>query len=79
MKKVKKKKAKAAKTPPAKKSGSKLKITNLKLGGKDRAALKDKAKKFSKGNLSAWLRHAGLKYVPKKGEVISLDPNKPLK
>lgn len=72
-------KKQAAKIIKASESGSKLKITNLKLGGKDRKALKEKAKLFTKGNLSAWLRYAGLQYVPKKGEQIPLDPNEAIK
>jgi hypothetical protein len=73
--KTKKKKVAAKKKPAkaAKKSGSQLKIVNMKVGSKDRAALNAMAKKHAKGNLSAWLRHAGLKYVPKKGEKIAAD------
>lgn len=78
-----KKKAPAKKTKKAttaaNKPGSQLKITNLKLASKDRKALKEKAKLFTKGNLSAWLRYAGLQYVPKKGESIPLDPNVAIK
>lgn len=33
-------------------------------------ALKAHAKKHAEGNLSAWLRHAGLRYRPKRGEVV---------
>ena len=32
--------------------------------------LKGCAKHYAQGNLSAWLRHAGLRYRPKRGEVI---------
>lgn len=73
--KTKKKKVAAKKKPAkaAKKSGSQLKIVNLKVGSKDRAALNAMAKKYAKGNLSAWLRHAGLRYVPKKAEKIAAD------
>lgn len=74
-----KKKAAPAKISKVVKTGSELKIVNLKLGGKDRAALKAQAKKFTKGNLSAWLRYAGLQYVPKRGEQIPLDPNEKMK
>lgn len=66
-------KRKASKKVPIK-SGSSLKIVNIKVGGKDRKDLNAKAKAHAKGNLSAWLRYAGLRYVPKKGEVVSLDP-----
>lgn len=73
-----KKKAASAKTKAPKKvvkTGSELKIVNIKVGSKDRKDLNAKAGAYAKGNLSAWLRYAGLRYVPKKGEVISLDPN----
>ena len=73
-----KKKAVSAKTKTPKKvvkTGSELKIVNIKVGSKDRKNLNAKAGAYAKGNLSAWLRYAGLRYVPKKGEVISLDPN----
>jgi len=32
--------------------------------------LRTYAKKFAKGNLSAWLRHAGMRYRPKAGEIV---------
>jgi hypothetical protein len=53
-----------------------LKIVNLKVNGKDRKAINALAKKYAKGNLSAWLRHAGLRYAPKKSEVVSTKPYK---
>lgn len=73
MKKKTKKKS-APKKKAIKASGSKLKIVNIKVGGKDRSSLTAKAKAHAKGNLSAWLRYAGLRYTPKKGEIINLDP-----
>ena len=73
-KKVASTKKSAAKRKAVKATGSKLKIVNIKVGGKDRSGLSAKAKAYAKGNLSAWLRYAGLRYVPKKGEVINLDP-----
>lgn len=36
--------------------------------------LKAQAKKHAQGNLSAWLRHAGLRYIPKRGEVVETVP-----
>lgn len=60
---------------PAKKkrpSGSKLGVVNVKMSAADRKCLKAQAKRFAQGNLSAWLRHAGRKYTPKRGEKISL-------
>lgn len=53
-----------------KKSKSKLKVSNFKADDKVIRALHAKAKKHAQGNFSAWMRHAGLKYVPKKGETI---------
>lgn len=35
--------------------------------------LSKKAKLCAKGNISAFLRHAGRQYTPKKGEKITLD------
>lgn len=48
-----------------------LTLMNLKVNEEDRKTLDARAKKFAKGNLSAWLRHAGKYYVPKKSELIS--------
>lgn len=33
-------------------------------------AMKANAKKYAQGNFSAWTRHAGLRYRPKRGEVV---------
>lgn len=65
------------KTKPAPKSkkaknGSHLGVVNVKMSATDRKRLQANAKKHAKGNLSAWLRHAGKVYTPKKGEKISL-------
>lgn len=63
---------KTKKTTTKKSSGSKLSVVNVKISKKDRAALVANAKRFAKGNLSAWIRHAGRVYTPKKGEKIVL-------
>jgi hypothetical protein len=55
-----------------KKKRSKLVVVNVKMSVADRMSLKASAKRHAKGNLSAWVRHAGRKYTPKKGEKISL-------
>lgn len=55
-----------------KKNGSKLGVVNVKMSDGDRKRLQANAKRFAQGNLSAWLRHAGKVYTPKKGEKISL-------
>ncbi len=69
---MRKKKVKKKTAKPKKKPTGRLKIVNLRMNDKDRAMLLKRAKQFAKGNLSAWVRHAGLKYVPKKDELIQL-------
>lgn len=41
-------------------------LLNLKVSERDKRALNAAAKKYSDGNLSAWLRDAGKRYVPAK-------------
>lgn len=53
-----------------KRKKSKLSLINLKVTEAERRELSAFAKKYADGNLSAWLRHAGRKYRPKKTEVI---------
>lgn len=43
---------------------------NLKVTARERDVLELQADKYANGNLSAWLRHAGRHYCPKKGEFI---------
>ena len=45
---------------------TKLEVVNIKMQLPERKALEAKAKRFAAGNLSAWLRLAGLKYIPTK-------------
>lgn len=45
-------------------------LMNMKVLGKDRKTLTSLAKQYAHGNVSAWLRHAGLNYRPTKNEVI---------
>lgn len=45
---------------------TKLKIINIKAKASERKALLAMAKKYTDGNLSLWLRIAGLKYTPSK-------------
>ncbi len=54
----------------------KLIVVSLKMTSRDLRNLKLAAKRFAKGNLSAWFRYTGLKYVPKKGESIPQNPFK---
>lgn len=56
----------------AKPKKQKLKIIPVKTNNPDRAALAKKAKDHAGGNVSAWLRHAGLKYIPQPGEAIAV-------
>lgn len=42
------------------------KLINLKAADEERAALQAKADKYANGNLSAWLRYAGLHHKPTK-------------
>lgn len=69
--KTKKRKIKAKKAKTPKRRVSELSIVNVKVNSKDRKALMLNAKRHAKGSLSAWLRHAGREYTPKKTEQIS--------
>lgn len=42
----------------------------LKMSRSELVAIKKRAAWYAKGNLSAWLRHSGLRYKPKRGEVV---------
>lgn len=46
-----------------------LHILNLKANTTERKRLELNARKFTRGNLSAWLRIAGTRYAPKNREV----------
>jgi hypothetical protein len=46
-----------------------LTLINLKATERDRALLISRAKRFAKGNLSAWLRHAGIHHKPSGGRI----------
>ena len=48
----------------------KLPLVNFKCAKSDQVLLRRLARKYAGGNFSAWLRHAGLKYRPKKGVII---------
>lgn len=66
------KKAAPKKPKLGKRGGKFFDVVNVKLSHDIRSTLRARAKKFAKGNLSAWLRYAGLKYIPKKGEKVSV-------
>lgn len=53
-----------------KKKFTKLIPLTIKITREDQKALIKRAKKFADGNVSALLRHAGLKYVPKDGRPL---------
>lgn len=61
--------AKPRKKAPKKKG---LGVVNVKMSSADRKLLVANAKRWAEGNLSAWVRHAGREYTPRKGEKISL-------
>lgn len=48
----------------------KVKLITLKVNVPTERLLKKKAQKFAKGNMSAWLRHAGLTFTPKKDFMV---------
>lgn len=66
------KKKKAASKPKSRMQMKKIKsvLVPIKIPPRQLLALKAQARRFAKGNLSAWLRHAGLRYSPKRGEVV---------
>lgn len=68
-KKVVKKAAKKA-VKKAVKTSKARHLVNFKIDNAEQKLLMQRAKKYAKGNLSAWLRHAGSKYVPPKNVVI---------
>lgn len=47
----------------------KPKLINMKILEKDLKVLIARAKKYTDGNLSLWLRHAGLHYIPKRKDL----------
>lgn len=65
--KSKKKKKTASKVKP---KSTKPILVPIKIPPPQLKALKVQAKKYAEGNLSAWLRHAGLRYRPKRGEKV---------
>jgi hypothetical protein len=62
--------AKQKTKPKKKKKVATLVLSNFKLTALEENAIKKKALKYARGNYSAWLRHAGLNYRPKSGEII---------
>lgn len=44
-------------------------LINLKVSAKELKALKAKAKKYAKGNLSLWLRFTGLNHTPRRKDL----------
>jgi len=46
----------------------KLILVPIKMTPSEHRMLKLRANWFAEGNLSAWLRRAGMEYMPKKGE-----------
>ncbi len=54
------------KAPKRKVYKTKLEVVNIKMTLEEREALQERADLFCDGNLSAYLRGAGLEYVPRK-------------
>ena len=52
------------------KSKSTLVLINLKVSPTDKKRLSAAARKYAKGNLSAWLRHAGIALKPAQNKTI---------
>jgi hypothetical protein len=61
---------KGGKDKKRKRKFTKLIPLTIKVTEEDAGNFRKRAKKFANGNVSAWLRHSGLKYVPKSGEAI---------
>ena len=61
------------------KPDKKAKAINIKVSVEEFEALKVKAHRFAGGNVSGWIRHAGLSHVPDEKELINVeagaDPN----
>lgn len=63
--------SKVAKRVKAKKAKPYNPLLNIKADRKDRAELKAQAKKFMEGNLSGWLRFAGMRFRPTKSQLAA--------
>jgi hypothetical protein len=64
-----KKKTKKAARSIAKPHKPVPKLINLKVNKIELKLLVARAKRFAKGNMSLWLRHAGTKYTPKRKDL----------
>ena len=47
----------------------KRKLYNFKVLDEELAVIEKKAKKFARGNISAWVRYASMNHVPKEMEL----------
>lgn len=65
------------KKPKAEKES--LVVVNLKMPASERRRMIQSAKKYTRGNLSAWLRAAGRAYRPTDGELDDVKAPKFLK
>lgn len=45
------------------------KLMNFKANTEDRKVIAARAKKYAKGNVSLWLRHAAMNYTPKRKDL----------
>lgn len=61
-----------AKKKVIKKSPNEATLVPIKIHERAIREIKVNAKKYAKGNFSAWMRHASIHYKPKRGEVVDL-------
>lgn len=54
-----------------KKYGQNRVTTNVKVSDEEQAMIEKKAKQFTKGNVSAWIRYAATKHIPTKRELVT--------
>lgn len=51
-------------------------LTNLRLSDEDRSLIEAKARQYTKGNVSAWLRYAGINHTPPASALAKPEPKK---
>ena len=64
--------ASSKKISKRKSASSDFERVNLKLSSSTLKALEQKAKRYAKGNLSAWIRFAAVKYSPRPSDIKAL-------
>jgi len=56
---------------------SKMKVINFKASRGDMKQIKEKADKYTEGNVSAWIRYAATQLEPKKRDLLPEPPPVP--